>query len=331
MSCQQNQNKSIKASVKCGIASTASKAAGGIGAAKQQTTAWLKAHPDQVSTVIGSMAGVGGAAVAAYHNRQRQLSENGEKARLQGTEGRPTVTVLRSTKASSSEKQARADAETMRAANQGIEAVRVRVGQPNVKQVTLGDDFAFADRVYTLTREDLAASPHATDRAMGKAYRVIKPLTVGHHYLGMKISRIPVVGDHSRVSATDLNHTASDEVALNLDTLQSRRAKRLDQKMGGRYTEYVAAREALMRVPRVHHTPGSTKANVQLATMDAIARRLVAPEFKGNRQGKYELAARVADWQAQKIARSTGEDTLDVLIRQAGIDPAGQHKQARPA
>ena len=59
------------------------------------------------------------------------------------------------------------------------------------------------------------------------------------------------------------------------------------------------------------------------AIVDAIATRLVAPDFKGRRSG-YHLIARVADWRARQIAKKIGEDPLDVLVRQLGVGRQAQ-------
>ena len=89
--------------------------------------------------------------------------------------------------------------------------------------------------------------------------------------------------------------------------------------MGGQYAAYVAAHEALHRLPRVYQPGGIRIGRMrEEALVDAIATRLVNPDFRGRRSG-YHLIARVANWQARRIVQKTGEDPLDVLVRNLGV------------
>jgi hypothetical protein len=146
--------------------------------------------------------------------------------------------------------------------------------------------------------------------ALTSTYRLLKPLLVGKYYLKNKLG----------LGAAAFAAPFTSEIAFRRNAL---RAHPLDAKMGGRgqRARYVAVHEALHRVPRAG-APGQRPLGRlrEEGVVDAIAARLVAPEYKGYRGG-YEVIRRLADLQARVIAKQSGEKELDVLIRQLGVAP----------
>jgi hypothetical protein len=182
-------------------------------------------------------------------------------------------------------------------------------------RVTIADDFAFANKAVDMS-VDVLNKGGVGRRMLGKYYKATKPLYAGKVYLGQKYNRFTQGGT---VYAAGTGRE-TDEVVISADSFhQDRNLKKLDKKLGGagRAARYTGAVIALNKSPRVKQPRGPFAQMRQNIYTDAIASRLVAPEYKGGRN-MHGLCVRVADWNARRIAEKVGDEPLAVLSRKLG-------------
>jgi len=312
MACERQVQKATLAAAASGGSRQVSRGAHLSGQAIRQAASWMKQNPNQarlyglLALKIGQTLLKTAQGLAAYRKNQVQWDvEPGGPGQPAFVYGQTTGSVTR---------QDRQHAETVKA---GLDLVSQQVGRPDITQVTIADDLAFGEARFRLTKAALENRPLGR-RTYAKVYQALKPVMVGRYFMESQWGQGPVA----------FTSADSQEIVFNRKHL----ADEAKSEVFG-YGRYLAVHEALHRVPRL---PGSRNLKTwpgrlkEEALVDAIAARLVEPGYKGPRSG-YDTVRRLADFQACLIAKASGRQPLEVLVRQLKLDPEARPTAAGPA
>ena len=139
MSCNRGQLACAAGAVASGVSKVASRAAGGLGAGAKQAGRWAAQHPNQTAYLAYV-----GATVAAYQKKKGTVSQ--ETGQLSGSG--LAVSLQRSGNTAPTEKDralaANIDYGMSQVQRQGV------ADKLGIRQVTVGDDFAYANKVFEL-------------------------------------------------------------------------------------------------------------------------------------------------------------------------------------
>jgi hypothetical protein len=191
--------------------------------------------------------------------------------------------------------------------DRGIKLAQKRFGPSGINQVVIGDETGLAVRKVAGKQAKLDQGTRMDQKMRAQLYRRLKPL-----HLGLALADAPAYPEYFLPE--------KDKASIHLDYLVGDAAEDLAEDMGGydRYAEYVATRVALESKADPKKMRGVLKrARIKWA-VDALARRMVAPDYKGPRNG-YDLFYRVAEYQAGRVAEKTNLKQLDVLAEQIGL------------